>query len=398
MALLGGYLVLATLATLSCLAAAGAQLCVWWVSRRNSTQSRTALEPLVSILKPLKGVDASLAENLESFCRQDYPDLELIVGAADPEDPALDVARAVRRKFPRARLRIVSGERAGGANPKVRNLANLCDYAQGQIVVVSDSNVRVPSGYVSEIVAILGEPKLGLVTHLIAGADARGLGGLCESARLLGFVAGGVALAEVVGSHPCVVGKSMAFRRSALRDIGGFEAFAMVLAEDYLMGKAVADAGYGVRTARLTIDTPCPSWTVREFVARHVRWCMLRRSLSVTAFAFEILLLPLPWAASALLWGNFQGRSRVSLAFVGASLGVWLAAYGFNAFRRHGASRALVTLMAMPIEQTLGLLIWAQGWFISQVSWRGRDYRVTAGTRLVAMQPSNVAVALRQAA
>ncbi|HQR47629.1 MAG TPA: glycosyltransferase, partial [Thermoanaerobaculia bacterium] len=192
--------------------------------------------PGISVLKPLRGVDDDLAANLESFAAQDWPEVEVLLGLHDASDPAEPVAREAERRWP-GRFRVLVHGSALGVNPQVAQLAALAAAARHDLLVVSDSNVRVRAGYLSEIAARLEDPGVGLVTHLIAGVGERGTGALLENLHLAGGVATGIAAAKAVAGRDVVMGKSMAFRRADLAALGGLERVKDLLAEDYVLGQ-----------------------------------------------------------------------------------------------------------------------------------------------------------------
>ncbi|HEY2031669.1 MAG TPA: ceramide glucosyltransferase, partial [Myxococcales bacterium] len=245
--------------------------------------------PPVTILKPVKGEEPGLYENLASFAAQDFPDYEMLIGAEDATDPALTVARQVQRDFPHARIRVVTGARRLGLNPKVNVLASLARHAAHDVVVISDSNVRAGKSYLRETAAELSRPSVGLVTNVLTGRG-RGAGATFENLHLHSFVAGGTSLARVAAGRACVIGKSMMFRLSDLSKLGGFWAVRNVLAEDYVIGRSFERAGYEVALSPCLVEVTNDGWTLDRFVNRHLRWAQMRRRVAPLAYFAEVLL------------------------------------------------------------------------------------------------------------
>src|SRR5262249_10520354 len=197
-----------------------------------------AIRPGISVLKPLCGVDDDLLANLELFAHLDYPQYEVLLGVKDVRDPAYPVARWAEQLWP-AVMRVVVQRGEPGLNPKVNQLITLSDFARYDIFVVSDSNIRVSRNYLSEIAAHFEEPRVGLVTHPLAGAGEQRLGALLDNLYLTTYIGPGVVAAKRLLGKDFVVSKSMALRREDLRALGGFEAVKDVLAEDYVTGRLV---------------------------------------------------------------------------------------------------------------------------------------------------------------
>src|SRR5512133_3397827 len=201
--------------------------------------ARPARMPPISILKPLCGVDDDLEANLRSFAELDYPEYEVVLGVASTRDAAWPVARAAARRWP-GRFRAVVQRGEPGLNPKVNQLLTLARAARHDVLVVSDSNVRVEPGYLAEIAALLEDERVGLVTHAIVGVGEARVGSLMDHLHLAGCIAPGVVAAKRLARRDIVVGKSMALRRRDLDRMGGFATVKDVLAEDYVMGLRVS--------------------------------------------------------------------------------------------------------------------------------------------------------------
>jgi ceramide glucosyltransferase len=369
----------------SCIIAALLSVSVW-VLHAGARNLPHGSRP-ISVLKPVKGLDDELEENLESFCRQVHPQFEVIVGAADPQDPALAVARRVKRRHPEVAIRIVSGEWHVGQNPKVRNLRNLLTVAKYQSILVSDGDVRVEPDYLSVMAAALERPGVGLVSNLVVGIGDRSLGAACENLQLNSFVVGCVAAADMMAHHPVVVGKSMLFRRDALTNAGGFAAAADVLAEDYLLGRAVTEAGYRVVTLGYPVWAVNRDWSVERMVRRHTRWSQIRRNVAPLVFLLEPLGHPLLWLGLLLTTTmtrlNTSHPTALAVAAASAMVGATVLLQSFSVSQfEHGAFR-ISRLSLLPLQSSLALLAWARAWVETVVVWRQQSYRIGPGSRLL---------------
>jgi ceramide glucosyltransferase len=328
----------------------------------------------VTILKPLKGVDDDLEENLRSFAALDYPDFQLVLGAQNPSDPALEVARRLRAGFPEVDITIVAGATDLGRNPKVTNLATMARSARHDLWLVSDSNVRVGPSYLRDTVAEL-RPDVGLVTNLFVGIGEESVGAALENLHLSTWIAGGLGSIQVLTRRACVVGKSMLFPRTVLDRIGGWNAFADILAEDYVIGVRVHELGLRTTTSPHVIRTINRSWPLRRFINRHLRWAQIRRRLSPFAYAFEPLLNPLPWA----LLAGVAGAPWLAAAIVAGK--IVLDAAQLRAVR--GTSMHLAPLLLVPVKDLLMLGVWAVGAFRRRVWWRGNVLFIGPGSELI---------------
>ncbi len=334
--------------------------------------------PPVSILKPLAGLDDNLFGNLESFCRLDYPAFEIIFCVASPNDPALTVARKVQARHPGVPVTVQISGASEGRNPKVRNMLAGYRTAQHDIVLVSDSNVEVEPSYLKDTVRPLLEPGVGLVTNPVRGRGGRSFGSLLENLHLNTFVAGGTSFLFRFLKMPCVVGKSMLFRRSGLDALGGLRAFRDVLAEDFVIGRAFHRAGLRVVLAPHAVTNVNQYGGAKRFVSRHSRWGKLRRRLGGPRYLSEILGNPV-FVAACSVAAQPGGRALglLGAAAAGAALcAVWTS-------RLLDARMPLPLFLLTPVKDLIIGALWFVPLLSMQVSWRGHRMHVGPDTSLV---------------
>ena len=211
---------------------------------RRQTPRTPATTPTVTFLKPLHGDDTGLFDNLMSFAEQRYAGtVQIVCGVADAHDPAVAVVERLRGSAATRNLDLTIDATLHGANRKVSNLINMAPRIRHEIVVISDSDIRVTPDYLARVVAALQQPRVGAVTCLYHGVAAGGpwsqLGALFINAQFLPSVVLGLASGL---AQPCF-GSTIALMRSTLDAIGGFAAFADRLDDDYAIGAAVRERG-----------------------------------------------------------------------------------------------------------------------------------------------------------
>lgn len=342
----------------------------------------------ISILKPLCGHDDDLMANLESFAALDYERYEVLLGVRDARDAAYPVAVRAARRWPE-RMRVVLQRGEPGLNPKVNQLITLFARARYDLIVVSDSNVRVERDYLDEISASLADPEVGLVTHPIAGGGEHSFGALLDNAYMSTVVAPGMVAARVVAGQALVVGKSMALRRSDLDTLGGFEVVKDVLAEDHVMGQLVVHTlRKRVAVAHQAIVNVVRERSLRAFCSRYTRWGTIqRRSVGLGLYTVFLVLNPLPLALIAL-----AVSPRTSTLLCVLACGLCKLELERTARRSLGMDAPMLRCaIALPVKDVLLLLTWCVGLTRNVVSWRGTRLAVLDGTVLVALDASESA-------
>ncbi|MHB8418296.1 MAG: glycosyltransferase [Myxococcales bacterium] len=331
----------------------------------------------VSILKPLCGLDDELADNLELFAALDHPDYELLLGVKSGDDPAHAVAQTFAQRHP-GKVRVVVQRGEPGLNAKVNQLVTLEREATRELVVISDSNVRVRPGFLGELAAELEDPRVGLVASPIVGSQGGSLGSLMDRLHLAGLVTPGMIAPKRLLGLDIVVGKSLAMRRADLAALGGFAAFKDVLAEDFLLGRAMKrELGLAIRVAHQPVVNVSRRLAVAEFYRRYVRWDIIQRRLVGRAlYGCEILLNPIALALAALLAAPAPRQAGL----FGAVCLVKSLADGVSRCLQEGSRLRLRDLLATPLKDLVVGAAYLTASVRDTVVWRGNRMRVRAGS------------------
>jgi ceramide glucosyltransferase len=336
--------------------------------------------PGISVLKPLCGADDGLEENLASFATLSYPgSYELVLGVRSADDRACPIALEAVRRWPH-RVRLVFQEGETGFNPKVNQLVGMARAARHDLLVVSDSNVRVPAGYLIDIAGHLGRPGVGCVTHPVGGRGDRTLGALLDNLHLGGSIAPGMVAAQRLLRKDLVVGKSMALWRHDLDLLGGFASVANVLAEDHVLGnRLVRELGTRVAVSSLPVWNIAVEKSVGSFFQRYLRWSVTHRTaMTLPAYLAEALLNPLPLAVI-----GFALRPGTGAAATLAACAVIKPALDAVAFSR--LRQELFSWRAFGagwLKDGLLFVTWVHGLHARTVLWRGNRLRVLPGGTL----------------
>lgn len=346
---------------------------------RERPRAAQALPPL-SVLKPLRGLDEGLRENLLAICQSDYPAFEVLLCAAHPSDPALAVAREVQAACPSRRIQVLVGDVGTGQNPKIRLLRRMLAAAENDWLLVSDSNVRPERDYLRALMATQNETGAALVHSLLQGVGGRGLGARLQNLQMNSWMASSVAFADA-GHHAAVIGKSMLLSRRALAEVGGFEGVQDVLAEDYVLGARFAAHGHRVALSPHLVPVVGGPMGVGAFLDRQLRWAQLRRRVTAPLFLGELFVHPLPFFVALAYVGSAE---HWVLAAAGMSVKWALDAASYARLERDGR---YLTLLLLPLKDLMAPFIWLVAAFRTRVSWRGQHLRVGAGTKLVPLGP-----------
>jgi ceramide glucosyltransferase len=327
--------------------------------------------PSVTVLKPMHGDEPELYENLESFCAQAYSGrIQLILGVQDPADPALAIAQRLQRAHPDQDIVVVSDPTVHGANRKIGNLINMAARATGEIVVISDSDVRLPAYGVDHLVATLQQPGVGLVHCLYRGRPIDSLWARLAAMDVNTRFAASVMVGEALGAHP-VLGPTMALRAEVLAEIGGVQILTDVLADDFELGRAVRGAGHTIACAPMLIDHLFPETSLGEVFHHELRWARTVRLVQPAGYIGSVVIhfVPLAFLGAALTGFGEPGL----LLLVALALFRQLQGTALNRLMR--AEDSLLWLL--PARDVLALGVFLAAIFGDRVQWRGNRLRVS---------------------
>jgi ceramide glucosyltransferase len=346
--------------------------------------------PPISILKPLKGLDDNLFDNLESFCNLDYPEYEIIFSFQNRNDQAFKVAGKIRDKYPHRDISLVVEPCNAGLNPKVNNLIPAYRRSKHNLVLISDSNVMVGEDYLKEIVKHMENPEVGLVSNVIKGVGSHSMGSVLENLHLNSFILGSVCFLDRFMGMPCVIGKSMLMRKSDLDAIGGFDAVKDFLAEDYVIGQRMHQSGRKVVLSNYAIHNVNSSWGLDRFINRHTRWGKLRWQIGGVKYLSELLCNPVFMAfLPVVLWGPSRATlclvlsaSLIKIAgdyYIGTRV---LSGVATDAGRIDGTVPRMSCYLLVPLKDILIGGLWFVPLISSTVAWRGNRYRIGKDSQL----------------
>jgi ceramide glucosyltransferase len=343
-----------------------------------SERSRTLppYAPPVSLLKPVKGVDFASYENFSSFCRQDYPDYEILFAANDGNDLAVPLIQRLAAEFPRRGIRLITGAAQVGANRKVNNLIGLAREARHEILVLTDGDVRVRPNYLLEVIAPFADTTTGAVTSFYRGIAEKSLGAELEAIGASSDFFAGVLVAKWMEGMKFALGASIVTTRQWVAKIGGFEAIANMHSDDYELGRRIEKAGGQVLLSREPVWTMYPAQTARGFWNHQVRWARTVRLCRPISYLGLIFTQGLPWVllAAAIAPAKWIAAAyllsylvlRLAMAW---TVGVW--GVGDEVLRRK--------LWLVPLRDAIYFAVWLASFASNRIHWSGEDFTMEKG-------------------
>ena len=361
-------------------------LIAWWVTHRffrSRPRASTDYAPPVSVLKPVRGLDAQAIANFSSFCQQDYPEYELLFGFADADDPGIAVVRQLQEEHAELTIRLVTGP-VLGPNRKASLLHHLVASAEHDILVISDSDMRVTPDYLRRVVAPLENPATGLVTCCYRGENALNLPKGLEALYIGACFLPSVIIASQILRFGFAMGSTAALRRSELARLGGFKSIAAYLADDYQLGARIAELGLHVHLSDYVVATVLGTASFRELWHRETRWNRCARVSRPWCYPGLFITFSTPLALLLILFSGFAPFGWQVLA---VSVAVrWLVAALIASSTGDLASRRW--LLWLPIRDLLTTAVWLVGGLGRLIVWRGDRFILRSDGRMEPLSPS----------
>ncbi|MGH9584005.1 MAG: bacteriohopanetetrol glucosamine biosynthesis glycosyltransferase HpnI [Bryobacteraceae bacterium] len=320
----------------------------------------------ISILKPLSGLDDGLEANLRSFFEQEYAGFELLFAVRHAGDPAASVVHRLMRSYPHIDAQLIVTGEPPYPHPKVFSLQRMLDRAKYELIVMSDSDVRVARDFCRTLDVEFDNPRLGLLTCPYRAVPGTDIWSKLEAVGMNTDFHAGVFTALMLDGANFAVGPTIAARRPVLDAIGGIERVKDYLGwEDFMLGRLAAEHGFLVGFSSYVVDHHIGTQSWRRNFAHRLRWARTNRRSRPAGYAGQFFTHPLPLAAFAC-------------AVVPAVWPLALAAVLLRAILAWAVSgmalRTPVPWLLLPLQDFLGFGFWIAGFFGSSVRWRGQCY------------------------
>lgn len=371
---------------LFCLTSIGYYIYAIYTAQRFFAQSESIdaeFQPPVSILKPVCGYDRYAYENLASFCSQQYSNYQIIFAVQDGTDAGMAVIRQIMRDFPAIDIQLVVSDRALGSNRKVSNLANAFTKATYDVILLADSDVRVEPNYLQQVVQPLKNSNVGVVTCLYRSITEGWLTELEALSSTTEFEPG-VLVSNQLEGVKFAMGQTIVLRRSVLQAIGGFEAIADYLADDFQLGYLPNQAGYQVVLSHHIIEHVMATSTIIGALQRQLRWMVgIRVS---RPWGYVGLVFTYGTVASLLFWLVTAG-SLFGWLVLGVTWTSRLAMAWFISVQCLRDPVAKKILWLVPLRDLISFVLWCYGFVGDTIKWRDRQFKLTRAGKLIAYSP-----------
>lgn len=346
--------------------------------RRSNPDGGISFCPGVSLLKPLHGAEPGLESYLTTFFQQDYPFYEILFCARHPNDAGLEIARKVAARHPAIPVKFLFSGEPSIPNAKILSLDVMARAAEHELLVISDSDVRVRPNYVREVVAPFADLHIGAVTCLYRGVAAEGgLWSRIEAAAMSIEMTAGVLVAEWLEGMKFTLGPTMAVRRSCLNEIGGFLPMGNYCADDFLMGNRVAKCGHKVVLSTHVIDHMVLHDDFWSSMQHQARWMKSTRFSRPKGHLGSVLTFSVPFgiltalSAWALRWPQWPWIVTAALVWSIGSRMLMAATVSRRALREKSMWQSM---FLYPLRDLLGILFWTASYASRRILWRDQVY------------------------
>jgi ceramide glucosyltransferase len=345
-------------------------------------QTNEELRP-VTIMVPLCGADLDAYESYAALCGLEYPDYQIVFGVRNSEDSSLPIIKRLIADFPGRDIALVVRPDLIGQNLKISNLHNMLDCVKHEQIVIVDSDVRVREDFLRQIIPILNEKGVGLVTCLYRASTAPTFSSVLEAIGITSEFQPGVLVGRTIEGMRFALGAVMATTRKMLDSIGGFPALADHLADDYMLGNLVWRAGYEVRLAKTVVETTPGHFSFTDMMKHQIR---LARGIRACRPWSYLGLVMTHGTALAFLNTLINQGSWPSLGLFIVALSIQLATAWQIGVRRLDDKILRNYLWLLPIRDLLGFVIWCSALLGRNVEWRGKQFQIGKEGKIVQIE------------
>lgn len=352
-------------------------------AQRAAQSARPGFTPPLSLLKPLHGMEPGLEGWLESFYHQDYPAYEILFCARSEADEGLQLARRVAARHAEIPTKFLLTGEDVYINAKVSSLELMETAAAHEILVVSDSDVRVAPDYLRAVALPFAAEEVGAMCCLYRGVAAEG--GLWARLEAVGMsveMSSGVLVAQMLEGMQFVLGPTMAFRRATIRAMGGFKVTADYCADDFVLGNETYKLGETVALSHYAIDHMVINASFIASMKHQVRWMKSTRFSRPKGHFGTALTFSMPFGLLGFLIALAMGHAALGVALLGWAVGSrWALAVAVG--RVVVGDRSLFGLLVLyPVRDLMGFCFWAASYCGRTILWRGRDFDLLPGGKM----------------
>lgn len=357
-------------------------ICVLTARSRTVVRPKAPIDnwPPVTILKPVHGLEKNLEQNLRSTCRQDYPHYQVVFSVQHKYDPAIPLLRNLQAEFGPEMVTVAVENRQAGSNGKINNLLGGLAHARHEILVISDSDVRLRPDYLKTIVAPLEDPDVGFVCTLYRAVMADTWFEKMELLTVNADLTPNIIFALVTGTAKFCLGASTAVRRSTLDSIGGLSSLADYLVEDYEMGRRIWSQGKHMAALPYFVDTVVDLQTPTAWWNHLVYWDQNNRASRPGALFSTIILRPVPFA---VLFALSTLGSSIGFMVMAGTIAIRLAVAGMVMHWGLDDREGVRALWLVPFRDMAGLGSWVLAFMKRTTVWRNKEFVLTKDGRLV---------------
>jgi ceramide glucosyltransferase len=357
----------------------------WRLFGRGPGERAANFTPPVSILKPVRGIDPEAYENFASFCRQDYPEYEVLfcVGAGDEQ--AINAIERLKRDFPERRIRLLLAPRRRAVNDKVAKLGRLVAEAQHEYLAISDSDVRVAPDYLRSVLAPFADSKVGGLTCFYGSIQDDTFADRLQTVGMFSDFYPGIVVARQLDGVKFALGQTIVTKRALIAGFGGYQRLENRPGDDLLVGRLVSEQGYEVKLLPYTVRVVSDYRSIGELLQKRLRWIVVMRHMRPWGHLGLLFTYGLPWSIAAVA---IHPTVAIALGYFGAYALLRLAvtwSVGVRGLRRGGLLKQAALI---PVWDTAACLLWMASFLRNSVRWRGGEYYIRDGMLVPAASPA----------